>query len=66
MIGPRNRDNVVGSLITNHRHTVKLNANSDMTDTSKCHSDDTLKAVSPFYLVSVPGEVKDPIRAVNV
>ena len=25
-----------------------------------CLSDDTLKAVGPFYLVSMPGEVKDP------
>ena len=26
----------------------------------KCLSDETLKAVGPFYLVSMPGEVKDP------
>ena len=26
----------------------------------QCFSDDTLKAVGPFYLVSMPGEVKDP------
>ena len=26
----------------------------------QCLSDETLKAVSPFYLVSMPGEVKDP------
>ena len=26
----------------------------------QCISDDTLKAVGPFYLVSMPGEVKDP------
>ena len=25
-----------------------------------CLSDETLKAVGPFYLVSMPGEVKDP------
>ena len=31
-------------------------------------SDDTLKAVSlsPFYLVSMPGEVKYPVQGVNV
>ena len=26
----------------------------------QCLSDETLKAVGPFYLVSKPGEVKDP------
>ena len=31
-----------------------------------CLSEDTLKAVGPFYLVSMPGEVKDPTQAVNV
>ena len=33
---------------------------------SLCLSDETLKAVGPFYLVSMPGEVKDPTRGVNV
>ena len=27
-----------------------------------CLSEDTLKAGGPFYLVSMPGEVKDPTR----
>ena len=27
-----------------------------------CLSEETLKSSGPFYLVSVPGEVKDPIR----
>ena len=27
---------------------------------SLCLSDETLKAFGPFYLVSMPGEVKDP------
>ena len=31
-----------------------------------CLSEETLKAGGPFYLVSVPGEVKDPTQAVNV
>ena len=31
-----------------------------------CLSDDTLKAVGPFYLVSMPGEVKYPTQRVNV
>ena len=26
----------------------------------QCLSDETLKAVGPFYLVSMPGEAKDP------
>ena len=33
---------------------------------SLCHSDETLKAVGPFYMVSMPGEVKDPTQGVNV
>ena len=31
-----------------------------------CLSDETLKAVGPFYLVYMPGEVKDPTQGVNV
>ena len=31
-----------------------------------CLSEETLKANGPFYLVSMPGEVKDPTRGVNV
>ena len=31
-----------------------------------CLSDETVKAVGPFYLVSMPGEVKDPTQGVNV
>ena len=33
---------------------------------SLCLSDETLKAVGPFYLVSMPWEVKDPTHVVNV
>ena len=33
---------------------------------SLCLSDETVKAVGPFYLVSVPGEVKDHTQGVNV
>ena len=33
---------------------------------SLCLSDETLKAVGPFYLVSMPGEVKDPTQGVNM
>ena len=31
-----------------------------------CLSEETLKAGGPFYLVSIPGEVKDPTQGVNV
>ena len=31
-----------------------------------CLSEETLKAGGPFYLVSMPGEVKDPTQGVNV
>ena len=33
---------------------------------SLCLSDETVKAVSPFYLVSMPGEVKKSHTGVNV
>ena len=33
---------------------------------SLCLSNETLKAVGPFYLVSMPGEVKYPTQGVNV
>ena len=32
----------------------------------QCLLEETLKAVGPFYLVSMPGEVKDPTQGVNV
>ena len=31
-----------------------------------CLSEETLKAGGPFYLVTMPGEVKDPTQGVNV
>ena len=31
-----------------------------------CLLDETLKAGGPFYLVSMPGEVKDPTQGVDV
>ena len=33
---------------------------------SLCLSDETVKAVGPFYMASMPGEVKDPTQGVNV
>ena len=32
----------------------------------QCLSEETPKAVGPFYLVSMPGEVKYPTQGVNV
>ena len=32
----------------------------------QCLSEETIKAVGPFYLVSMPGEVNDPTQGVNV
>ena len=32
----------------------------------QCLSEETLKAVGPFYLVPMPGEVKYPTQGVNV
>ena len=31
-----------------------------------CISDEILKAVSPFHMMSIPGEVKYPTQGVNV
>ena len=32
----------------------------------QCLSEETLKAVGPFYRVSMPGELNDPTHGVNV
>ena len=37
-----------------------------LTPLSQCLSDETLKAVGPFYLVSMSGDVKDPTQGSNV
>ena len=34
--------------------------------TCLCLSEESLKAGGPFYLVSIPGEGKDPTQGVNV
>ena len=34
--------------------------------TFACLLEETLKVSGPFYLVSMPGEVKDPTQGVNV
>ena len=36
------------------------NFGNSFTQLCQCLSEETLKAVGPFYLVSMPGEVKDP------
>ena len=40
--------------------------NSVCTPLCQCLSEKTLKSVGPFYLVPMPGEVKDPTQGVNV
>ena len=37
---------------------------STLETVSQCLSDETLKTVGPFYLVSMPGEIKDPTQGV--
>ena len=44
---------------------VLKNGNS-FTPHCLCLSEETPKAGGPIYLVSMPGEVKDPIQGVNV
>ena len=46
-------------------HILVINTNMAL-NRSLCFSDDTLKAVGPFYLVSMPGEVKYPTQGINV
>ena len=43
----------------------KLQMAISFTPLCQCLSEETVKAVGPFYLVSMPGEVKDPTRGVN-
>ena len=45
---------------SNHTETARKLWQFPLPDFTKCLSDETLKAVGPFYLVSMPGEVKDP------
>ena len=44
----------------------KLQMAISFTPLCQCLSEETLKAVDPFYLVSAPGQVKDPTQGVNV
>ena len=39
---------------------------STLETVSLCISDEPLQAVDPFYMVSMPGEVKYPTQGVNV
>ena len=41
-------------------HCGQLRFGTLATPPCQCLSEETLKAVGPFYLVSMPGEVKDP------
>ena len=46
--------------------TLLRNLAIPFTSLCQCLSDETLNAVSSFYLVFVPGEVNDPTQGVNV
>ena len=46
----------------NHRVTLTLVPSQ----ICLCLLEETLKAGGPFYLVSMPGEVKDPTQGVNI
>ena len=56
---------------TDNREVTCLNPTEEtlaisFTPLCQCLSEETLKAVGPFYLVSMTGEVKDPTQGVNV
>ena len=46
--------------------TVKESCFKDARNAKQFLSEETLKAGVPFYLVSMPGEVKDATQGVNV
>ena len=54
-----------GRAIESHGDRLETLAIS-FTPLCQCLSEETLKAVGPFYLVPMPGEVKDPTQGVNV
>ena len=51
---------VDGSSTTSIKKNSLRNIGIPFTLLCQCLSDETIKAVGPFYLVSMPGEVKDP------
>ena len=58
-----------GSILCSHQAcyiSCKNLALNNIDCVSLCLSDETLKAVGPFYLVSMPGEVKYPTQGVNL
>ena len=54
-----------GRAIESHWDRLETLAIS-FTPLCQCLSEETLKAVGPFYLVPMPGEVKYPTQGVNV
>ena len=54
-----------GTVVQSHLPPFR-NLSSFVHPTFACLSEETLKAGVPFYLVSMPGEVKDPTQGVNV
>ena len=57
-----------GSLDSNANSSTSLPHFVTISFTPLCHSisEDTLKAVGPYYLLSMPGEVKHSTQGVNV
>ena len=51
---------VEGSNPTSENFLLRNFGNSVCPPLCQCLSEETLTAVGPFYLVSMPGEVKDP------
>ena len=49
-----------GSSPTSGKKLFFRNVGNSVYPACQCLSDETVKAVGPFYLVSMPGEVKDP------
>ena len=49
-----------------NRVGVGSNPTISFTPHCQCLSEETLKAIGPFYMVSMQGEVKDPTQGVNV
>ena len=54
---------IEGTVVQSHLPPFRNSGNFSHR-TCLCLSEETLKAGDPFYLVSMPGEVKDPIQGV--
>ena len=57
---------IEGTAVQSHLLPFRNMAISFIAQCHRCLSEETLKAGGPFYLVSMPEEVKDPTQRVNV